>query len=149
MNKINPSTVIQSNQSNYVDVIDANHAKDHTGSVAEAFFIANLLFVGIFYVLLWGLYFFNYEKASAVSKRHLKQSLIASSITTAIVIVLNIIILLTTGYASVAALIMAEVYLMLVVPVFLVMGILGFTKAVQGLDFTFPLIGRFGNRVLQ
>ena len=116
---------------------------DHTGTVAEAFFIANLLFVGIFYVFLWGLYFLAYKNATPISKHHLKQTLVASSISTSIVILLNIIILLTTGYASATALILAEAYLMLVVPLFMIVGILGFTKAVQGLDFTFPLIGRF------
>jgi len=126
-----------------LDSIEAKHAKDHIGSTSEAFYIANLLFVGLFYVLLWGLYFLSYKKASGVSQSHLKQTLIASSITTGIVVALNIIILLTTGYASATALILAEIYLMLIVPVFLILGILGFTKAVQGLDFTFPLIGKF------
>ena len=116
---------------------------DHTGTVAEAFFIANLLFVGIFYVFLWGLYFLAYKNATPISKHHLKQTLVAGGITTLIVIWLNIIILLTTGYASATALILAEAYLMLIVPLFMIVGILGFTKAVQGLDFTFPLIGKF------
>ncbi len=116
---------------------------DHTGTVAEAFFIANLLFVGIFYVFLWGLYFLAYKNATPISKHHLKQTLVAGGITTLIVILLNIIILLTTGYASATALILAEAYLMLIVPLFMIVGILGFTKAVQGLDFTFPLIGKF------
>jgi cytochrome bd-type quinol oxidase subunit 2 len=118
------------------------HIDDHTGTIAEAFYIANLLFVGVFYLLLWGLYFLAYKNASPVSKHHLKQTLVASSISTLIVIILNIFIQLTTGYASATALILAEVYLMLIVPLFLIVGIMGFTKAVQGLDFTFPLIGK-------
>ena len=123
--------------------IEIKPAEDHTGTIAEALFIANLLFVGIFYLFLWGLFFISYKNASAVSKHHLKQTLIASSISTLIVIIINFIIIMTTGYASATALILAEVYLMLIVPLFLIVGILGFTKAVQGLDFTFPLIGRF------
>ncbi len=126
-----------------INSIESKPTEDHTGTIAEALFIANLLFVGIFYLFLWGLYFISYENASAVSKNHLKQTLIASSISTFIVIIINIIIIMTTGYASATALILAEVYLMLIVPLFLIIGILGFTKAVQGLDFTFPLIGRF------
>ncbi len=117
--------------------------EDHSGTIAEAFFIANLLFVGIFYLLLWGLYLLAYKNASPVSKSHIKQTLIASSISTLIVILLNLFILLTSGYASATALIVAEVYLMLIVPLFMIVGILGFTKAVQGLDFSFPVIGRF------
>jgi Mn2+/Fe2+ NRAMP family transporter len=115
---------------------------DHTGTIAEALFIANLLFVGIFYVFLWGLFFIAYKQASQVGKNHLKQTLIASSITILIVIALNIFILLTSGYASATALIAAEVYLMLIVPLFMVVGILGFTKAVNEKNFRFPLIGK-------
>lgn len=114
---------------------------DHTGTVAEALFIANLLFIGIFYVVLWGLYFLSYKNASAVSKNHLKQTLIASTLSTLIVIILNIFIVQTAGYASATALITAEVYLMLIVPLFMIVGILGFSKAINEKDYKFPLIG--------
>lgn len=114
---------------------------DHTGTIAEAFFIANLLFIGIFYVILWGHYFLSYKNATPVSKNHLKQTLAASSLSMLIVILLNIFIVTTSGYASATALISAEVYLMLVVPLFMVVGILGFTRAVNEKDFKFPIIG--------
>jgi uncharacterized membrane protein len=114
---------------------------DHSGTIAEAFFIANLLFIGIFYLLLWGLYFMSYKHASQISKNHIKQTLLAASFTTSIVILLNIIIVMTTGYASVEALLSAEVYLMVVVPLFMVLGIVGFTRAVNEKDFKFPIIG--------
>ena len=118
-----------------------NKAADHTGTIAEAFYIANLLFIGIFYIFLWGLYFLAYKKASDVSKNHLKQTLFAASLSTLIVILLNIFVVLTAGYASATALIVAEVYLMVVVPVFMLFGILGFTKAVNEKDYKFPIIG--------
>ncbi len=117
-------------------------ANDYTAAYAEAFFMANLLFIGIFYIALWGLYLLRYKETSDIGKHHLKQTLVAASISTGIVIIMNIGILLTTGYASLAGLFMAELYLMLVVPVFLILGIFGFTKAVKEQDFTFPLIGR-------
>lgn len=114
---------------------------DHTGTVAEALFIANLLFIGIFYLILWGLYFLAYKNASPVSKNHLKQTLVASTLSTLIVVLLNIFVLLTAGYASATALITAEVYLMLIVPLFMIVGILGFTKAINEKDYKFPIIG--------
>ena len=114
---------------------------DHTGTLAEAFFIANLLFIGAFYLILWGLYFLAYKNASPVSKNHLKQTLVAATLSTSIVVALNIFIVMTTGYASATALIVAEVYLMVVVPLFMVVGILGFTKAINEKDFKFPIIG--------
>lgn len=125
-----------------MDTIKSKQVKeDHTGTVAEALFMANLLFIGIFYLVLWGLYFMAYKNASPTSKNHLKQTLVAATISTLIVVVLNIVIILTTGYASATALIVAEVYLMLVVPLFMIVGILGFTKAINEKDFKFPVIG--------
>lgn len=120
---------------------ETNKDVDHTGSFAEAFFIANLLFIGIFYLVLWGLYFFSYAKTSDVNKNHIKQTLVASTISILIVIAFNIFIYFTHGYASATALIVAEVYLMLIVPLFLIVGILGFTKSINGKDYRFPIIG--------
>ncbi len=116
---------------------------DNTAAFAEAFFIANLLFVGIFYLALWTLYFLRYQQASAIAQKHLTQSLIASSISTAIFVVINIYIMMTDGYASLTALFSLEVYFMLLVPMFLVVGIIGFTRAIKGLDYSYPLIGQF------
>ena len=117
-------------------------SSDHTAAYAEAFYIGNLLFVGVFYLALWILYFLRYERSSAITQRHLKQSLIGSSISTAIFISINIFILLTSGYASVTALFSLEFYFMLLLPLFLIVGILGFSRAIKGLDFSYPLIGR-------
>jgi len=114
---------------------------DYSGAVAMAFFMANLLFIGIFYLILWAFYFIAYKNASQISKNHIKQALWASTLTTTIAISLAIIALMTTGFASVQALIMAEVYLMIVVPLFMLLGILGFTKAINEKNFKFPIIG--------
>jgi hypothetical protein len=114
---------------------------DHTAAFSEAFFIANLLFVGIFYLALWCLYLIRYQHTSSIGQHHLKQSLIASSISTAIFIAINSFIVLTNGYASLTALFSLELYYMLIVPIFLVMGIIGFTKAIKGITFNYPIIG--------
>jgi hypothetical protein len=116
---------------------------DHTAAYAEAFYIGNLLFVGVFYLALWVLYFLRYKKASAITQNHLKQTLVGSSISTTIFISINIYIMLTSGYASVTALFSLEFYFMLLLPLFFIVGILGFSKAIKGLDFSYPLIGQF------
>jgi uncharacterized Tic20 family protein len=118
-------------------------SQDNTAAFAEAFFIANLLFIGVFYIALWVLYFVRYQDTSAVAKNHLVQALIASSISTSIFVLLNVFIVLTDGYASLTALFSLEVYYMLIVPLFLAMGIFGFTKAIKGEGYIFPLFGRF------
>lgn len=115
---------------------------DHTAAFAEAFFIANLLFVGVFYLALWVLFFLRYKKTTSMAQNHLKQALVASSFTTFIFIDINIIILLTTGYASVISLVLLETYFMLFVPLSLVIGILAFSKAVTNRNFRYPLIAR-------
>jgi len=114
---------------------------DHTAAYAEAFFIANLLFIGVFYLALWVLYFLRYKQTSAAGRNHLKQALIASTISTLIVVALNIFVLLTSGYASATALICAEVYLMMIVPLFLIFGIQGFIKAINDQTYKYPVIG--------
>lgn len=116
---------------------------DNTAAFAEAFFIANLLFVGLFYLALWALYFLRYQQTSDFAQKHLSQSLIASSISTAIFVAINIFIMMTDGYASLTALFSLEVYFMLLVPMFLIVGIIGFTRAIKGLDYSYPLIGQF------
>lgn len=115
---------------------------DYRGAVAEALFIANLLFIGIFYIILWGLYFIAYKKSSQVSKNHIKQALAGATLSTLIVLLLNIFVVTTTGYASATALIVAEIYLMLIVPLFMLVAIAGFIKAVNEKNFQYPVIGK-------
>ena len=116
---------------------------DHIGAYAQAFFIANLLFVGVFYLALWLLYFLRYKQASTVSQQHIRQSLFASSISTGIFAIINIVILQTDGYASLTALLSLEVYFMFIAPLFLIVGLMGFAKAVRDLAFNYPLFGKF------
>jgi uncharacterized Tic20 family protein len=119
-----------------------SQSKDNTAAFSEAFFIGNLLFVGIFYIALWVLYFVRYQHTSSVGKKHLSQTLIASSLSTIIFLSINVFILLTDGYHSLTALFSLEFYYMLIVPSFLVVGIMGFSKAIKGVDFSYPLIGQ-------
>jgi len=117
-------------------------SKDNTAAFSEAFFIGNLLFVGIFYIALWVLYFLRYKSTSAVGKKHLGQALIASSLSTIIFLSINVFILLTDGYHSLSALFGLELYYMLIVPLFLAAGIMAFTRAIRGEEFSYPFIGQ-------
>jgi uncharacterized Tic20 family protein len=121
------------------------HSNDHTAAFAAAFFIGNLLFVGIFYIALWLLYFLRYKNASPITKNHFEQAIAASSLSTFIFVAINAYILLTGGYATLTGLLSLELYFMLVVPVFMLLGILAFVKAVQNKDFRYPVIGKLLN----
>jgi len=122
--------------------MNAQQSKDHSAAFAEAFFIANLLFVGAFYIALWVLYATRYAQADRMSRSHIKQALVGASISTGIFAIINISIMLGAGYASLPALLSLEIYFMLIAPVFLIVGILAFSKAIKGEDFCYPLIGR-------
>ncbi len=124
-------------------ITDQQQPHDHTAAWAEAFYIGNLLFVGIFYIALWLLYFLRYSKTSDIGRHHLKQALLGSSITTTLFIIINVIIILTSGYASLTGLLLLELYYMILLPVFLVIGIIAFSKAIKDVDYNYPLIGRF------
>ena len=116
--------------------------QDNTAVIAQAFFIGNLLFVGVFYIALWLLYTLRYSTASTFSQQHLRQSLISSSVSTIIFIGINLFIILTDGYASLTGLVCLEVYFMIIVPLFLAVGLMGFIKAIQGKLFIYPFIGK-------
>lgn len=120
-----------------------NKAKeDNIGAIAEAIFMLGLLFIGFGYVALLGLYFLKYKGASKVSQNHLRQVLIAGAISLFIAISFIVIIMLTTGFASATALIMIEIYLMVIIPLFMFFGIMGFVKAINHQDYRFPLISK-------
>jgi len=119
-----------------------SESPDNTAAFAEAFYIGNLLFVGVFYIALWALYFLRYTRTTTMAQKHLNQTLMASSLSTIIFLTINLYIVLTDGYASLTALFLLELYFMLIVPLCLAAGIMGFTKAIKGLDFNYPLIGQ-------
>jgi len=125
------------------DSTEVAQKNDHTAAWAEAFYIGNLLFVGLFYLALWVLYFVRYKKTSAIDQHHLKQTLLASSITTVVFVIINSIILLTGGYFTLSGILLLELYYMIFLPVFLIVGIIAFSKAIKGVDYNYPLIGRF------
>ncbi|PCJ30756.1 MAG: hypothetical protein COA90_08290 [Gammaproteobacteria bacterium] len=116
--------------------------QDNTAVIAQAFFIGNLLFVGVLYIALWGLYTLRYSTSSAFSQQHLRQSLMSSSLSTLIFMGINLFIILTDGYASLTGLVCLEVYFMFIVPLFLAVGLMGFIKAIQGKEFIYPFIGK-------
>ncbi len=120
---------------------------DHSAVLAVAFFMANILFIifgGIFYLALWILVIRRYKMSSTITQNHLKQALIAASLTTVIFIVINIFILYTGGYVplSRSAIIALEMYGLLILPAFMGLGVYALFKAIRHEDVRYPIIGR-------
>lgn len=120
---------------------------DHTAVFAVVFFMANVLFVvfgGVFYLALWALYLRRYKTSSPVTQNHLKQALIAASLSTTIFVIINIYIITTGGYIplSRSAIIAIELYGLVVLPTFMATGVFALFKAIKQEDFHYPLISR-------
>ncbi len=125
-----------------------NSTNDHTAALAVVFYIANVLFVifgGVFYLALWILYARRYKSASPIAQSHLKQALVAASVSTAIFIAINLYVIANGGYVPLSrpAIVAIELYGLIVIPLFMATGVFALFKAVKNEPFQYPLIGRF------
>ncbi|MEN8212972.1 MAG: hypothetical protein ABFR19_01295 [Pseudomonadota bacterium] len=112
--------------------------------VAEGLFLLNLFLLPVVsYVILALLYLRQRNHESRLARNHLKQAFYAAGISTALFLLSNLLILLYGGYHSVALLIAIEVYLVVVVTPFAIVGIFGLLKAMTQQDYRYPLIGKY------
>ena len=139
---------------NWEQMMTKEQNNDHSGQIAIALMMANLLFVvffGIPYILLCIFYLWRAPKASELVRSHMKQALIAATLTTviyhAITIIfdISVINLATGGHGEIPmqSIIALEAYFILVVPLFMGLGRFSRNRAIRGEAFRYPLIGRF------
>ena len=124
-----------------------NTIRDHTAVYAVVFFMANVLFVvfgGVFYLALWVLYLRRYKTSLPVTRSHLKQALIAASLSTAIFVAINVCIIANGGYVPLTrtAIVAIELYGLLVLPIFMATGVFALFRAIKNENFRYPLIYR-------
>ena len=128
-------------------------SNDHSAQISIALMMANLLFVVFFaipYVLLCLFYLWRAPKASDLTRSHMKQALLAATITTVIYHAItyffdiSVINLATGGHGEIPmhSIIALEVYFIVVVPLFMGLGIFSLNRAIRGEPFRYPLIGR-------
>lgn len=126
---------------------------DHSAQIMIALMMANLLFVVFFsipYLLLCLFYFWRSPGASPVTRGHMRQALLAATITTLIYYAItllfdiSVINLATGGRREIPmnSIIALEFYFILVVPLFMGLGIVALNRAIRGEPFRYPLIGR-------
>ncbi len=111
--------------------------------IAESLYILTCLVPPLGYPLLLLLYVRHRQNKEPVSRAHVQQTFIAGSLITLLFVCANFLVVLLGGYISIHSLIIFEAYLMIIVPLFIFPGILGWVKARQGEIYDFPLLGRW------
>lgn len=126
-----------------------NHDPEHDSGTTIAMIAEGLFFLNLFllpvvsFVILALLYFSQRKHESRLARNHLKQAFVAAGITTALFLLTNLLIVLNGGYHSIALLIAIEVYLVVVVTPFAIIGIFGLLKAMAQQEYRYPLIGKY------
>ncbi|HDK38470.1 MAG TPA: hypothetical protein ENG92_05590 [Thiolapillus brandeum] len=115
----------------------------------ESLYMLNLLFP-ILPLLALSVVFFRHRKNPSLYLRsHIIQPFIAALVSTSLFIIINLVAALLGGYTSldnlvsIHSLVALEVYTLLVILPFLIPGLIGLTKAMSGLAWHYPIIGRF------
>lgn len=123
----------------------AEAGAEHNGKtlaiVSQGLYLLNLLIPLLPLVVLSLLYLNRDVGGKPLARINLTQALIGAGISSLLFIAANLLILLLGGYRSLQALIIFEVYYILLVPVFLIPGLIALIKAMSGQIYRFPLIG--------
>lgn len=109
---------------------------------AQVLFMLNLLFPLLPLLALALLALWHPQRQLPLARNHLRQGLAGAMASSLLFIAANLAIITQGGYRSMTALVAFELYYLLVVPLFLVPGLLGILRAMAGTEFRFPLLGR-------
>lgn len=131
--------------------MEEQHPQEKQGLAiaSEALYMLNLLFPLIPLLALTVIFFRHRKDPSLFVRSHVIQPFVAALISTALFIAINLIAAFLGGYTSldnlisIHSLVALEVYTLLVILPFLVPGLIGLTKAMAGLAWHYPVIGRF------
>lgn len=116
---------------------------------SESLYMLNLLFPLIPLLALTVIFLRHRKDPSLFVRSHVIQPFATALISTTLFIVINLIAALLGGYTSldnlisIHSLVALEIYTLLVILPFLVPGLIGLTKAMAGLAWHYPIIGRF------
>ncbi len=124
----------------------ANDNDQPLAIAAECLYLANLTLAPVlgFIVLLW-LYCAQIDHASPLARCHLRQALFGSVWAGVLLVLLNAIILLLGGYRSPYTVITLILYFFSVHSALILFGMIGFSRALAGKTFVYPLIGIRGD----
>ena len=109
---------------------------------AEALYLANLMVVpGVAFVALVVLWFRERDRAPALARGHLRQTVAASLWAGALLIVANAAIILGGGYKAAHTWVIVILYFTTCHSTLIFLGAIGLAKALAGKPFHYPLIG--------
>jgi uncharacterized Tic20 family protein len=110
---------------------------------AEALYLVNLLLApGLgFLALLW-LYWKRHGSAGPVARCHLEQTVSASLWGGFLLVIINAGIILLGGYDGAWTWLIVIIYFTLVHSTFILLGMIGLIKAMNGQCWKYPLVGR-------
>lgn len=109
---------------------------------AQALYLSNLLVLPLLsFLVLLILYRRHIHSAPALAVCHLRQTVVASLWVALILIAVNALIILFSGYQNPSTWVMALLYFVSVHAAFVLLGTIGLAKAMAGKPYRFPLIG--------
>jgi len=107
---------------------------------AEALYLINLLLLpGIAFIVLCVLYVKHSRTGSALTRCHLKQTVITSLWAGFLIVIINVIILVFGGYTQVWTWVVLIIYFIVIHSTLVLLGVLGLARALAGKHFHFPL----------
>ncbi len=110
---------------------------------AESLFLANLLLIpGLGFGVLAFLFFKHRRDAGPLALSHLEQTFYASLWGGALLVIVNLIILMLGGYGGAYTWMIVIIYFTICHSTLILLGIFGLAKAMSGMCFRYPLIGR-------
>ncbi len=107
---------------------------------AEGLYLLNLLFPVVTWLALLVVWLRRRNEAPELGRVHLRQAFVAATLATALFLLLNLLVMALGGYRSMAALVLFEAWFIVIVPIFLIPGLIALLKAMAGETWRFPLI---------
>jgi hypothetical protein len=112
-------------------------------AVAEALYLANLLLLpGLAFLILLGLFLQHRQRAPALARCHLRQTVSGSLWAGVLLGVVNLVILGLGGYTAPYTWVVVVLYFTTAHASLVLLGMLGLARATAGKPFRFPLVGR-------
>ena len=109
---------------------------------AEALYLINLLLLpGIAFIVLCVLYVKHSRTGSALTRCHLKQTVITSLWAGFLIVIVNAVILVFGGYTQVWTWMVLIIYFTTIHSTLVLLGVLGLSNALAGKHFHYPLLG--------